>query len=128
MKANCKVALAVLAGVLIGVAGAKAIHAQQTKPLPAYVIAEVDITDPTTFQKYSAQVPGTLAPFGGHYLVRRGKTVSVEGDAPKGIVVIAFDSLEKAQGWEDSPAYDAIKPIRHSSAKSRVFIAEGLAP
>ena len=128
MKTNYKVALAVLAGVLIGVAGAKAIHAAQTKPPAAYLIAEVDITDPTTFQKYSAQVPGTLAPFGGHYLVRRGKTMSLEGDAPKGIVVIAFDSMEKAQGWEDSPAYDAIKPIRHSSAKSRLFIAEGVAP
>ena len=128
MKITNKVVLAALAGVLIGVAGAKAIHAAQTKPLPAYVIAEVDITDPTTFQKYSAQVPGTLAPFGGHYLVRRGKTMSLEGDAPKGIVVIAFDSMEKAQGWEDSPAYDAIKPIRHSSAKSRLFIAEGVAP
>jgi uncharacterized protein (DUF1330 family) len=36
--------------------------------------------------------------------------------------------MEKAQAWEDSPAYEAIKPIRHSSAKSRVFIAEGVAP
>jgi len=43
-------------------------------------------------------------------------------------VVIAFDSMEKAQAWEDSPAYAAIKPIRQSSAKSRIFIAEGVAP
>ena len=128
MKTNYKVALAVLVGAVIGVAGGRAIHAQQVKALPAYVIAEVDITDPTTFQKYSTQVPGTLMPFGGHYIIRRGKTQSIEGDAPKGIVVIAFDSMEKAQSWENSPAYEAIKPIRHSSAKSRVFIAEGLAP
>jgi uncharacterized protein (DUF1330 family) len=53
---------------------------------------------------------------------------AVEGEAPKRIVVIAFDSAEKARGWYDSPAYEAIRPIRQSAAKSRIFIAEGLAP
>jgi uncharacterized protein (DUF1330 family) len=128
MKTNHKLALAVLAGVAIGVAGATAIHAQQVKAPPAYVIAEVDVTDPTTFQKYAEKVPGTLAPFNGHYLVRGGKIQALEGEAPKRFVVIAFDNAEKAQGWEDSPAYEAIKPIRHSSAKSRVFIVEGVTP
>jgi len=48
---------------------------------------------------------------------------------PKGfIVVIGFDSVEKAREWYDSPAYAAIKPFRQSSTKSRIFIAEGVAP
>jgi uncharacterized protein (DUF1330 family) len=128
MKANHKLVLAVLFGAVIGVAGATAIHARQVKPKPAYLVAEVEVTDPATFQKYAEQVPGTLAPFHGRYMVRGGKIVSLEGDAPKRFVIIAFDTLEKAQAWEDSPAYSAIKPIRHSSAKSRVFLAEGLAP
>jgi uncharacterized protein (DUF1330 family) len=128
MKTNYKLALAMLAGVLIGVAGAKAIRAQQVKIPPAYVIAEVDVVDTTTFQKYADKVPQTLAPFHGQYLVRGGKTQAVEGEAPKRIVVIAFDSAEKARGWYDSPAYEAIRPIRQSAAKSRIFIAEGLAP
>ena len=129
MESNHKLALAVLAGVSIGVAGANAIHAQQVKAPPAYVISEVDVTDPATFQKYAEKVPGTLAPFNAHYIVRGGKIEAVEGDAPKGrFVVIAFDSVEKAKAWENSSAYEAIKPIRHSSSKSRVFIAEGLAP
>jgi uncharacterized protein (DUF1330 family) len=128
VKTNYKLALSVLAGVVMGVAGVK-IHAQQVKTAPGYVIAEVDVTDPATFQKYSDQVPGTLAAYGGHYLVRGGKTTAVEGDAPKGrVVVTAFDSVQKALAWENSPAYEAIKPIRHSSAKSRIFIAEGIAP
>ncbi len=127
MKMNRKLALAVLVGIAIGVAGA-AIHAQQAKKAPGYVIAEVEVTDPATFAKYGEKVPGTLAPFNGHYLVRGGKTKGIEGDEPKRFVIIAFDSMEKAEAWEDSPAYQAIKPIRHSSAKSRVFIAEGVAP
>lgn len=128
MKPNYKLMLGVLVGVLIGIASDAVIHAQQAKPLPGYVIAEVDVTDPATFQQYGAKAPGTLAPFNGHYIIRGGKTLSLEGDPPKRFVVIAFDSVEKAKAWEDSPAYDEIKPIRHKSAKSRVFIAEGVAP
>jgi uncharacterized protein (DUF1330 family) len=79
-------------------------------------------------QKYGEKVPETLAPFEYHYVVRGGKTQSLEGEPPKRIVVIAFDSAEKARAWYDSPAYAAIKPIRQSAAKSRIFIAEGVAP
>jgi uncharacterized protein (DUF1330 family) len=128
MKTNHKLALSVLAGASIGVAGAKAIHAQEGKTPPGYVIAEVEVTDPTTFQKYAQKVPETLVPFQGHYIVRGGKIQPLEGEAPKRFVVIAFDSAEKARAWEDSPAYAAIRPIRQSAAKSRVFIVEGLAP
>jgi uncharacterized protein (DUF1330 family) len=128
MNTNLKLALSVLAGVAMGVAGATAIQAQHVKMAPAYVISEIEVTDAMAFQKYAEGVPATLAPFNGHYLVRGGTTQAVEGDAPKRIVVIAFDSLERARGWEDSPAYEEIKPIRHNSAKSRIFIAEGVVP
>jgi len=128
MKSNHKLAVAVLGGVSIGVAGAHAIHAQQVKAPPAYVISEVDVTDPDAFKKYAEKVPPIVAAFDGHYLVRGGKIQEVEGEVPKRIVVIAFDSVEKARAWEYSPAYEAIKPLRHSSAKSRIFIVEGIAP
>ena len=128
MKSNHKLAVAVLVGVSMGVAGAHAIRAQQVKPAPGYVIAEVDVTDPDTFKKYSEKVPPIVAAFDGHYLVRGGKIQEVEGEVPKRIVVIAFDSVEKARAWEYSPAYEAIKPMRLSSAKSRIFIVEGIAP
>jgi uncharacterized protein (DUF1330 family) len=129
MKTNHKLVLAVLVGVAMGVLGAMAIHAQQAKTAPGYVIAEVDVHDAATFQKYGAKVPETLAPFNAHYLVRGGKVEAVEGQAPKDrFVVIAFDSAEKARAWENSAAYEAIKPIRHSSATSRVFIVEGVVP
>jgi uncharacterized protein (DUF1330 family) len=128
MRTNPKLALAVLAGTFFGAAGARGIHAQQVKAPPAYVIAEVEVTDPATLQRYGEKAPGTLAPFNGQYLVAGGKTQALEGEAPKGyVVVIGFDSAEKARGWYDSPAYEAIKPIRQRSTKSRIFIVEGVA-
>lgn len=129
MRANYKVGLALLAGAILGVLGTMAIHAQEAKKGPGYVIAEVDVHDAATFQKYGAKVPDTLKPYGGHYLVRGGKIEAVEGQAPRDrFVVLAFDSVEKARAWENSAEYEAIKPIRHSSATSRVFIVEGVAP
>jgi uncharacterized protein (DUF1330 family) len=129
MKTNHKLALAVLVGASVGGAGVTAIHAQQAKVPPAYVIAEVEVTDLTTMQKYGEKVPETLAPFNHRYVVRSNKIQALEGEPPKGgVVVIAFDSAEKARAWYDSPAYSAIRPIRQSAAKSRIFIVEGVTP
>jgi uncharacterized protein (DUF1330 family) len=129
MKTHLKLALAVLAGVSIGVAGAAAIHAQQTKTPPGYVIAEVEVTDPTTLQKYAEKAPQIVASFNGHYVVRGGHVQALEGEPPKGyIVVMGFDSVQKAREWYDSPAYAAIRPLRQNSTKSRLFIVEGEAP
>ena len=130
MKTNIRLALAVLIGIWIGVAGARAIHGQQEKVLPGYVISEADaITDVPTVQKYGQGVPETLAAFNHHFIVRGGKPQSLEGgEAPKGVVAIAFDSVEKAREWYDSAAYQAIKPLRQSSTKGRMFIVDGVAP
>ena len=130
MNTNHKLALAVLFGASIGAAGATALHARQATPPPAYVISEVDSVDPVGIMKYGQQVPATLAPYDGHYhfLVRGAAPQAVEGDAPKGIVVIAFDGAAKAREWYDSPAYQAIKPIRQAASKGRMFIVEGVAP
>jgi uncharacterized protein (DUF1330 family) len=126
MNTNHKLALALGAGILIGTAGLSAIHAQTVKTPAGYVIAEVDVSDRDTMKKYGEKVPETLAPFNHHYVVLGGKPQALEGDQPKSIVMIAFDSAEQARAWYDSPAYQAIKPIRQSAAKSRLFIVEGV--
>jgi uncharacterized protein (DUF1330 family) len=134
MKTNHKLALAALTGISIGVATTQAIHAQQVKAPPAYVIAEVEkdptkVEDPAAARKYAQEAPKSLIPFNGQYVVRGGAVQTVEGDVPRGyIVLIAFDSMEKARGWYYSPAYEAIKPIRQNSTKSRILIVEGVAP
>jgi uncharacterized protein (DUF1330 family) len=130
MNTNGKLALTVLASISIGAISVMAIHAQEAKAPPAYLIAETEITDRDAFQKYAEKVPETLAPFKGrfHYVVRGGKTQALEGQPPKGIVVIAFESTEKALAWYNSPAYQAIKPIRLGASVGRLYLAEGLPP
>jgi len=40
--------------------------------------------------------------FGGKFLVRGGKVTALEGDAPKRVIVTAFDNVDNAQNWRNS--------------------------
>ena len=97
MNTKGTLALAVLAGISIGAVSVMAVHAQEAKTPPACLIAETEVTNRAAFQNYAEKVPETLAPFRGtfHYVVRGGKTQALEGQPPRSIVVLAFDSTEK---------------------------------
>jgi uncharacterized protein (DUF1330 family) len=92
---------------------------------PAYVIAEVEITDSAVFQEYVAKAVPTLAAANAR-IIARGKAHSKEGTAPVGeIVIVAFESLDDAQRWYDNSPYSDTIPIRQRSANTRLFIVEG---
>jgi uncharacterized protein (DUF1330 family) len=95
--------------------------------VPAYVIADVNVTDAERYGDYSAQVSATLEPHGGRFLVRGGETEMIEGDwLPRRLVIIEFPSKDAAHRWYDSTEYQAILGIRHQAARARVIIAEGV--
>jgi uncharacterized protein (DUF1330 family) len=124
MKTTYSVAVALVAGVALGSLGTRAVTAQ---PSPAgFFVADVDVTNPDEFNKYAAGVPATIEKYGGHYVVRGGKTESLEGPPPSRVVVTAFKSAADAKRWYTSPEYSALRPIRERSAKSRAFIVEGV--
>jgi len=125
MGQTVKLALTLLAGFVLGVGAIGALKAQGNKP-PAYVIAEVEVTDPAGFQQYVAKVPPTLTPYYGQ-TVARGNPDTKEGAAPNGsVVVLAFDNLADAEGWYGSAAYRELIPMRQRSSKTRLYIVEGL--
>lgn len=102
------------------------VHAQAKAP--AFVITEIEIINADAFKEYSPKVPATLQPFGGRYVARGGKVISSDVDAPKRVVIIAFDSLEQALGWRDSAASKDLAALRNKAIKSRSYIVEGLTP
>ena len=96
--------------------------------MTAYVIVDIEVTDPEIYDQYRAQAPATVAAYGGKYLARGGKTEALEGGwAPGRLVILQFDSLERACEWLDSPEYTRIKPLRHKAAISRMVAIEGVA-
>ncbi len=120
-----KITLAAIAGVLIGAVGVPAVHARQAKVAPGYFIAEIEVTDPAAMRKYGERVPETLAPFHHRYVVRGGNPRALEGESPVAVVVIAFDSVARAKEWYESPAYQALVPLRKSASRGRIFLVEG---
>ena len=125
MRHSLGVVLAVLAGVALGAGLSQGLRAQNEKK-PAYVVAEVEVTDAAAFQTYAAKVPPTLTSFQGRYIVR-GKAEGKEGDPPRGtIVILAFDNMADATKWYSTPPYKDLIPEREKAAKSRVYIVEGL--
>jgi uncharacterized protein (DUF1330 family) len=96
--------------------------------MPAYLIADVEVTDPQRYAEYRAQVPATLEPYGGRFLVRGGETENIEGNwLPGRLVVIEFPSMDAAHRWYESPEYQAILGIRHEASSARLIVADGAA-
>jgi uncharacterized protein (DUF1330 family) len=94
--------------------------------MAGYVIAEVEVTDPTGFEEYRRVVGTTIEKYGGRYAVRGGAVQVVEGDwQPKRLVVLEFPTVEQARRWYDSEEYRAPKALRMKTARSRVVIVEG---
>lgn len=50
------------------------------RTMSAYLIADVDITDPALFEEFKREVPATEARYGGRYLGRGGRTKVLEGN------------------------------------------------
>jgi uncharacterized protein (DUF1330 family) len=96
--------------------------------MAAYVIVDVEVTDPEAYREYTRQVPATLEPYEGRFVVRGGASETLEGNwAPQRIVVIRFPSVEQAKAWHASPAYQAILPLRLANARTNFLtVVEGV--
>jgi len=95
--------------------------------MPAYVIADVEVTDPVAFADYVKGGPAVIAAHGGTYLARGGAIEALEGDwAPKRLTILRFDSVAQAKAWIESPEYRPLRDIRHKAARSKIVIVEGI--
>jgi uncharacterized protein (DUF1330 family) len=94
--------------------------------MPAFIVAEIEVTDAKGYEPYKVMASESIARHGGRILARGGKTVSLEGDKPKGrIVVIQFDSLDAAEKFYRSPDYQQAVVSRQKASKGRRDIVEG---
>jgi uncharacterized protein (DUF1330 family) len=95
--------------------------------MPAYLIADIDTTDPVKMEEYRKRVPAAIAAHGGKFLARGGALAQLEGGwTPSRIVVLEFPSLEKAKQFWASNEYAHAKEARMGAATFRVVAVEGL--
>ena len=95
--------------------------------MPAYVIVDIEVTDPVLYADYAKAAGATVEQFGGRYLVRGGKAEALEGAAdPKRVVILEFPTYERAKAWWESVEYRGPKGIRQLAAVSDTLIVEGV--
>lgn len=97
--------------------------------MAAYIIAEIEITDPEIYDRYRAQTPDVIAQYGGRFLVRGGRAETLEGDRQPGrLVVLEFPDVAAARLFYDSPEYKAIIGLRQQASTGRLILVEGHRP
>ncbi|MBI4082674.1 MAG: DUF1330 domain-containing protein [Candidatus Lambdaproteobacteria bacterium] len=86
--------------------------------MAAYVIVQIEVTDPAQYARYQALTPASLAKYGGRFLVRGGTLEHLEGrwEVPR-LVIVEFDSAARAREWYDSPEYREARRVRAGAAR-----------
>ncbi len=93
----------------------------------AYVVVDINVTDPIGYEEYKKLAPQSIAVYGGKYVARGGRTETLEGDwSPSRLVILQFDSIEQARAWHDSPEYRQARELRHKTATSNMVAIEGV--
>ena len=95
--------------------------------MPAYIYANVEVTDTATYETYRQEVPALIAAHGGRYLVRGGAITVLEGGGvPHRQVILEFPDMAHLQAFYRSPEYQRLVKIRQSASNGTLFAIEGV--
>ena len=95
--------------------------------MTAYVIARVEVDDPTLLKDYMAATPPIIAKYRGRFIARGGPTVTFEGPAEsRRIVLIEFPDLSDAEAFYYSPEYSEARKLREGIAIAEFIAVEGI--
>ncbi|HEX7877837.1 MAG TPA: DUF1330 domain-containing protein [Candidatus Eisenbacteria bacterium] len=96
--------------------------------MSAYIVVDIDIRDPEAYKEYIRLAPASIRQYGGRYIARGGRTEVFEGKwTPKRLVILEFDTLDRAREWLDSPEYAPARAIRQAAAGADMVAIEGIA-
>jgi uncharacterized protein (DUF1330 family) len=95
--------------------------------MTAYVIVDIEVTDAAGYEEYKKLAPQAVQWYGGSYLARGGRCETLEGDwQPGRLVILQFESVEKAKAWLNSEEYRPARELRHRYARSKMVVIEGV--
>lgn len=95
--------------------------------MAAYLVVDIEITNPAQFEEYRKLAPAAIAKYGGRYIIRGGAYEALEGEwKPQRLTIVEFDSMEKAKAFYASPEYGAAKKARAGAAKFKALLVQGI--
>jgi uncharacterized protein (DUF1330 family) len=94
--------------------------------MAAYIIADVEVTDPAKYEGYKKLTPDAIAKHGGRFIARGGQTVTLEGNwKPGRVVIIEFPTFEQARNFYTSVEYTAARRARAGAANFKMIVVDG---
>lgn len=114
-------------GFLMAAAMGGGIWAQTSPAKKAYLLVQSDVTNAEQYAAYAKLTPAIIEQFGGRFIARGGRSLTLEGRAaPSRVVVLEFPTLEAAQAFYNSTEYVAARKIRSGAATMQIVAVEGL--
>jgi len=90
-----------------------------------YWLALVDVSDPESYKAYVAGIRDVFGKFGGRYVIRAGRSETMEGKLRSRLVTIEFKDYETALACYRSPEYAQVRKLREHCAKVDLVVVEG---
>jgi uncharacterized protein (DUF1330 family) len=95
--------------------------------MSAYIVVQVEVKDAVRYEDYKRLVPASLAKYGGRFVVRGGRTETLEGTwSPKRFVMLEFPDVERAKAWWSSADYAEAKALRQATSHTEMIVVEGV--
>lgn len=117
--------IAAVAVVAIVALNVLSIVQQQAPPRRAYVLVQADITHPERYDDYAKVAPDIVAKYGGRYLARGGRSLTLEGPPARSrVVVLEFPSFDAAQQFYHSPEYTEARKLRAGASEAQFVLVE----
>ena len=93
--------------------------------MPALLIADIEVTDAEGYEAYQRQVPAYVAAYDGRFIVRGGRTQTLEGSwQAHRMVIIEFPSMARLLAFYDSVEFATLKSLRMRASDSRIIAVE----
>ena len=95
--------------------------------MAAYLVVDIEVTNPQQFEEYKKLAPAAIAKYGGRYLIRGGAYEALEGNwKPQRLTVVEFESTEKAKAFYHSPEYQRAIKTRADAASMKMLVVQGV--
>jgi uncharacterized protein (DUF1330 family) len=118
--------LAAVAVVAIVVLNVMSIARQEAADARKWLV-QADITHPERYADYVKVAPDIVAKYGGRYLARGGRSLTLEGPPARSrVVLLEFPSFDAAQQFYNSPEYTAARKLRGGASEAQFVLVEAL--
>ncbi len=85
-------------------------------------MTEQVISDMAKYESdYAPKARKSILDHKGRFIARTNDVTVVEGDAPKRVVILGFESMDEMKAWRNSREFTELKPLRDQVMKARSY-------